>query len=148
MKYYFIAVVEVKNQGQILTIFCLWSYLFLAWKCQSPGATLIQPRHKRTMIRGLTPGITPRYHSLSRQKMVQYDTKDPLISLHFDVHSFLVCTISACIQNFWSWKDETGFLKLNWIRRLRKTDTSNMCFKNSLRSDTRCTCFKHSRVKY
>ena len=44
-----ILVVKVNGQGQFLTIFCLWSHLFLtfAWHHQSPGAILIQPRDWR-----------------------------------------------------------------------------------------------------
>ena len=36
-------------------------------------AILIQPRDLRAMVRGWTPGMTPRYNSLPRQKKFRHD---------------------------------------------------------------------------
>ena len=41
-------------------------------------AILIQPRDLRAMVRGWTPGMTPRYNSLPRQKKFRHDNTDPL----------------------------------------------------------------------
>ena len=40
-------------------------------------AILIQPRDLRAMVRGWTPGMTPRNHSLPRQKKFRHDNTDP-----------------------------------------------------------------------
>ena len=76
-----ILVVKVNGQGHFLTIFCLWSHLFLtfAWHHQSPVAILIQPRDLRAMVRGWTPGMTPRYNSLPRQKKFRHDNTIRLV---------------------------------------------------------------------
>ena len=64
----------MNGQGHFLTIFCLWSHLFLtfAWYHQSPVAILIQPRDLCAMVRGWTPDMTPRYHFLPRQKKFRH----------------------------------------------------------------------------
>ena len=101
----------MNGQGHFLTIFCLWSHLFLTFASyhQSPVAILIQPRDLCAMVRGWTPGMTPRYNSLPRQKKFRHDNTIRSLTIWTEekwlgfTQEVLTWNISLDNFRFWLW---------------------------------------------
>ena len=70
-------------------------------------AILIQPRDLRAMVRGWTPGMTPRYNSLPRQKKFRHDNTDPQKPARkFNLDLSVTIEFSIMVYNLWVFRDE------------------------------------------